>query len=635
VGFGYSTDFFLERQIDGEAVWTDNPDFGRRFFPPNLVRCTEPFNLPVLKPSGTLRVFVLGESAAMGDPDLKFGLPKMLEVLLRDRFPDRKFEVVNAAMVAITSHVILPIGEDCAKRQGDLWVIYMGNNEMIGPFGSASVFGARAPALAIVRASLWLKTTRFGQFLDTALYSVLKGRRTASEWTGMELMANQRVHYDSLAADKVYRHFQRNITDLLQTGARAGVPMVLCTVATNLRNCGPFASLHRLGLTASELADWEKAYTEGVALQDQGKFQDALNAYARASSIDTAFADLAFRQAECYRLLGRGQEALDCFSQARNHDSLQFRADDRINSLIRKSAQLFPERRLRLVDTDKLVKENSPLGLPGDEYFYEHVHLTPEGNYLLARAIVEQAAESLSLKSSRPWLSFSECLRELGLTDWNRFEALNVIYDRIQSAPFTGQLDHASQLKVLNERLDQYRLATKPAQLRREAGGVSLLVTRFPRDPDLRWNLAMLLENAGDPAGAEEQWRALVALQPQAALPALNLGRLLERQGRSLEALQYYRASLRGNAEDFPALYGMGCLCAQLDKTPEAIKHLNAAVRLKPASVEARLALAQALLHEPNRSGAETQLREVLRLDPTNTSARQALSQLTDGTTRN
>ncbi|MEI4861353.1 hypothetical protein Q8G41_27580, partial [Klebsiella pneumoniae] len=90
----------------------------------------------------------------------------------------------------------------------------------------------------------------------------------------------------------------------------------------------------------------------------------------------------------------------------------------------------------------------------------------------------------------------------------------------IQKPPFTTQLDHARRVQFIAQQLERYRLATKPAQVKREAAQVSQLVQRFPDDPDLRWNLAGLLESAGDTGLAEEQWRALTEWQPQAVLPA-------------------------------------------------------------------------------------------------------------------
>ena len=94
-------------------------------------------------------VLEVTESAAMGDPEPAFGASRYMETLLRDRFAKTDFEVVNVAFTAINSHVILPLARECAGHEGDLWIIYMGNNEMVGPFGAATVFGAKAPPLLL------------------------------------------------------------------------------------------------------------------------------------------------------------------------------------------------------------------------------------------------------------------------------------------------------------------------------------------------------------------------------------------------------------------------------------------------------------------------------------------------------
>jgi tetratricopeptide (TPR) repeat protein len=624
-GVGHPTGFFLEQQRDGRAVLTDNQAFGLRFFPPGLARYPRPFTIPAVKPADTLRIFVLGESAAMGDPDFKFGLPRMLEVLLGERFPDRHFEVVNTAMVAINSHVILPIARECARRQGDLWVIYMGNNEVIGPFGSASVFGAQAPTLPVVRAEIGLKATRLGELLDAGLRLARWGNRPLPEWGGMEMMANQKVRFDSPATTRVYRHFERNLTDILATGAQAGVPILLCTVPTNLRDCPPFASLHRPGLTAAELAEWQAAYDAGIAAEAQGGYAEALRVYEKADGIDGTFAELAFRQGRCRLALGRSGEAARDFARARDFDALQFRADGRINGIIRQAAGAFGARGVRLLDAEALFATNSPPGGPGAEFFYEHVHLTPEGNYLLARAVAAGVGRTLSLSEKGPWLSQAECLQALGFTEWNRLEALGVILERMDGPPFTQQVGHAAQLAAVRAAKERHRLASKPVQVRQEVRQVAQAVAHRPEDTDLRWNLAALLEIAGEVAGSEEQWRTLIRLQPQAALPCFNLAKLLEGAGRGAESLPLYRECLRINPDYFPARLALGRLCLRSGLLPEAVQQLRQAVGQKPRAVEPRVALAQALAQTQRMTAAADQWREVLRLDPDNATAREQL----------
>ncbi|MGA2656264.1 MAG: hypothetical protein ABSH34_01975, partial [Verrucomicrobiota bacterium] len=352
---------------------------------------------------------------------------------------------------------------------------------------------------------------------------------------------------------------------------------------------------------------------------------------ARAAQIDGEFADLAFRRAECSRLLGQDAEAAALFRLARDNDALQFRADGRINGIIRRAAAAFAARRVSLLDAEELFAANSEQGLPGAQYFYEHVHLTPEGNYLLARAVAEQAARALSLEASGQWVSQAECLRLLGFTDRNRYEALDVMRERLEGAPFTSQVGHARQLQRINEQLARYRLTGKPAQVRRDIQQVSEQVARHPQDPDLRWNLAALLENGGDAAGAEEQWRALIGLQPQAALPRINLAKLLEGRGRQTEAFTLYSEGLRINPEYYPARYALGLLCLRMDCLPEGIHHLELAVRQKPRSIEGRLAFGQALARANRPAAAEKQVLQILRLDPNNAPARALLDTLRQG----
>ena len=158
--YGYSTSFFKRVEDRGREYFINNDTFSLRFFPPELARWPETLKIPANKPADTTRIFVFGESAAMGDPQPAYGASRYLEVLLRERFPERKFEVINVSITAINSHVILPIARECAKHDGDLWIVYMGNNEMVGPFGAATVFGSRAPPLAMVRLNLAIQQAR-------------------------------------------------------------------------------------------------------------------------------------------------------------------------------------------------------------------------------------------------------------------------------------------------------------------------------------------------------------------------------------------------------------------------------------------------------------------------------------------
>ena len=67
-GYGYYTAYFLEVSGTEEVEVIPNDRFGQRFFPPGLARSPTPMKFSPDKPEGTYRIFLFGESAALGDP---------------------------------------------------------------------------------------------------------------------------------------------------------------------------------------------------------------------------------------------------------------------------------------------------------------------------------------------------------------------------------------------------------------------------------------------------------------------------------------------------------------------------------------------------------------------------------------
>ena len=108
-GVGFSTSLLVPCTVKGSPASCYNLFFATPYFPAGMVQTPRLYSIPATKPPGTYRIFVLGESAAMGDPDSAYGFSRYLEVMLRERFPSMKFEVVNTGSVAINSHVVLRI----------------------------------------------------------------------------------------------------------------------------------------------------------------------------------------------------------------------------------------------------------------------------------------------------------------------------------------------------------------------------------------------------------------------------------------------------------------------------------------------------------------------------------------------
>jgi hypothetical protein len=226
---------------------------------------------------------------------------------------------------------------------------------------------------------------------------------------------------------------------------------VVSTVGANLRDCAPFASLHRRDLAAADLAAWEDLVRRAEVLERDGQAERALELHLAAEAIDDRHAELQFRIARLLLATGDVEGARARFERARDLDALRFRPDRHIDGVIRAVAGAAGEG-VELVDGAAALAAASPDGLPGREVFWEHVHPTPKGNYLLARALlpaVERAMPDALRASARgEVLAQAECDRRLALTEHDVRRVASEVLTRLERAPFTNQLNHGEQVRA-------------------------------------------------------------------------------------------------------------------------------------------------------------------------------------------
>jgi tetratricopeptide (TPR) repeat protein len=619
-GYGYDTSFFRRIRIQGQDYYVPNDKFGYRFFPPALAREPSPQRMAVKKSPHTYRIFVFGESAALGDPEPSYGAWRYLQTLLRERFPGTDFEVVCVAMTAINSHAILPMARECARRDGDLWIIYMGNNEMVGPFGAGTVFGSRAPGVGLVRADLAVKTTKIGQLLNSLTQRWGIHSSTPKTWSGLNLFTEHQLRYDDPNRLRAYENFKRNLADILGAGHQAGVPIILSTVGSNLKDCAPFASLHASTLSETQQAEWDGIYQGGIALESAGDYQVALKQYAAAAALDPQYAELQFRLGSCDLALTNSAQALREFELARDYDTLAFRADTRINHIITDAADAYAGKGVYFLDAARMLAHNSPEQIPGNELFYEHVHLNFEGNYLLGRAFAEQTAKllprAIAAQGKNGWASAEFCDRRLAVSAWDRCRVWQKDFSVVSGPPFTEQLTHAATIKLCEEKLGELksRMDSETPEQTRQLYQQALALA--PTDGQLYWNYAQFLAARGALAQATEELRHVCELMPQ--LPGLYYvtAKLLIPQGKTDEAAEYFSRTLALQGNYVPALNGLGQILANRQKTKEAVAYFRHALRVDPDDVETDLNLGFLEQNRGNLKQAAVYYQQAARLQP-------------------
>ncbi|HEX7654200.1 MAG TPA: tetratricopeptide repeat protein [Verrucomicrobiae bacterium] len=619
-GYGYPTGFFRPLTIDRRDYLVQNDQFGYRFFPPDLARTPATLRLAPNKPAATYRIFIFGESAALGDPEPAYGAGRYLEVLLRARYPQAHFEVINTAMTAINSHALLPIARDCAGLHGDLWIIYAGNNEMVGPFGAATVFGMKAPPVRWVRLNLALQATRLGQLATAAGRRLHATGKAPAVWGGMSMFTGNELLAEDPRREVVYRNFDCNLRDMLRTGLESGAQVLLCTMPVNEADCPPFASgvSPRLGPTASNQV--MQALAAGKALAAAGDHGGAVKAYQSVETLTPACADLAYATATSLAQLHQWSAARSYYQKAVDWDELPFRADSRINEIIRNAAKTQANSAVTLLESETPLTGGQTNVVPGNEVFYEHVHLNFNGNYRLARAWAEEVARTLPTQlkqgGGQGWAEQPACEQSLALTPFDRAEVQAEVIRRFQLAPLSHLANQGEELKRYQAQLAQAQAATHEISAEQIQTYYREALAAAPADNYLLEHYATCLQDQQQWPAAAEQWQKYRAAYPQDHTAYYQLGRIAIRQQDLVTARSQLQQAVAIHPSFSPGWFELGNAAAAAGDYQGSLAEFDQALKYDPGYAAAWFAKGLALAMLGNKNEAMLHYRQAVKYDP-------------------
>jgi tetratricopeptide (TPR) repeat protein len=617
-GYGYPTGFFKQTEINGKRVLINNRLFGLRFFPESLLREAEPFAFSKNKPDGCRRIFVLGSSAAQGDPDPTFGFSRILEVMLRRCYPTLRFEVINTAMTASNSHVALPIAKDCCTANPDFLVLYLGNNEVIGPFGAGTMLTPVFSNINVIRARIAVQSTRIGQLFTAVQRRGSRNEAVPESWGGMEMFLLNQIRSNSPALEKVYANYERNLLDMCRAATDAGAPAIVCTVPVNLKDSPPFASLYREGLSASELSAWDSLYKAGIALEQAGDLGGAAQKYAAAIGIDSLFAEAHFRLARCLEARGQFDRAKVAYERACNQDALLFRATKRINAIIREVSSR-RELPLHVADVERRFEELSAHETPGRELFWDHVHLNFAGNYYAAQsvffALEKILREKQSLEKTDSLPSLDQCAKEIVYSTWDEWHIASIMKERFEKPPFSNQAYHREQMDLLTHECSSLQKALTPAALDSIAEAHRNALERQPDDWRLRLKLCNLLEARRRYPEAIDNYQRILSQLPHIARAQSNMGAVFSLMGLRARAIAHYKTALTINPLDLTTLNSLGVELAKTGRTAEAAECFTKAFHFYPQYLSAHLNFANLLSEDKRFDEAKLHFDRALSLD--------------------
>ncbi|TVQ63128.1 MAG: hypothetical protein EA378_02215 [Phycisphaerales bacterium] len=405
------------------AVDPDRPELGRvvttstegpgSFFYMNRDRpgTIELFSFVTPKPERTFRVMLFGESAIKGFPQPPaFSAGAFLREMLADAMPERDVEVLNFGTTAIASYPVLEILREAVAFEPDVVIVYCGNNEFYGAFGVASLNrGARSPGA--MRAQRWFQTRGIGQAIGDWRGRVVRARQDAEAdgaRTLMETMVGQSfIGVDSPLREAAVRNLSHNLREMAAACDAIGVPMLLCTLASNERDMAPLGEPDWGDADQAVRAKGEAALVRVRSGELSPREAVDLLTEAHLAAIDHSLLSFFLGRASLALLEAEGSANLDqevlysrYFEDATRDDTMPWRPNWHTDQAIREVAE---KTSAMLVDVLAAFREASPGKAVGWELMDDHVHFSLEGQQLLARtlagAVLER--EGLSERASR------------------------------------------------------------------------------------------------------------------------------------------------------------------------------------------------------------------------------------------
>jgi len=635
-GYGHPTAAFVKCQVNGRSVYRSNNKFGWSFFPPEIARELSPFVVYGDKSADSYRIFILGESAAWGVPDPSYNFGRILHVMLRQQYPSVNFEIFTVATAAINSHCIVQIAKDCAKLKPDLFVVYAGNNEVVGPYGAGTIFSPLSKNLFIIRMGLAIKATRLGQLMMSLTELASRAKTKQETWEGIEMFIGNQIRRDDKQMPYVYSHFRDNLEDIIRITQKSGAKVIVSTVAVNLKDCPPLGSLHKANFSNEQKQQFDSLYQKGVWLEETGgDIKGAIDKYLAAAEIDDTYAELHFRIGRCEWNLGQFDKARQRYVQALELDTLRFRADSSINQIVREVSENRQPQGIYFVDTAEVFEKESPHNCPGFESFFEHVHFNFPGNYLLARTVFDKVEQILPdrIKTQKAGdaaiPSEDVCAKQLAFTAYDRARVAQTILGVISNTqPFTNQAYHKEivdfwkqKVEHLNREIDRMAFASALEQYEQA-------INLDKNDRCLRVNFAEFLQAHKNLPAAVKQYRTVIEQIPYDHQSLVALATMEAKVGDADQAMKHALMAIKAMPTDLIANYLAGALYQTKGQYKKAQKYMAEAIRLNPKLIPACTSMGKILIEQGKTEQAEQIYRKGIETNPDNPSLHVELASL-------
>ena len=375
----------------GEQLCIVEPAASKPYFFANPTRpgYAEQSSFIMPKPKDTLRIFIIGESAAKGYPQPRnLAMSEFLQTMLGDILPQKRVEVINLGTTAVASFPLVYQVQDALRYQPDWFVFYVGNNEFFGAYGTASINAAGTMPLWALKL---MRATR-GLALVQAVESVVRAGADENR-TLMEQMIGQTfIACDSPLREAAARNLQANLGDMVDQVKAAGVAALVCTTASNESGLAPLGQDDVSNLSGASLEEFNELLRQAAACSSAQSVQ-AVELLGKAALLAPRSALTQFMLANAQANAGDLVAARKAFLLARDLDTMPWRPISVTEQAIRETAAA---RGVLLCDIAFKFRNMSARGATDWELLDDHVHPSLQGQVQAARAMAQDVALAIA-----------------------------------------------------------------------------------------------------------------------------------------------------------------------------------------------------------------------------------------------
>lgn len=348
--------------------------------------------IPMPKPQGTLRIFVLGGSTVFG---LYVGdmaaFPKRLEQELRDRL-DQEVNVINLGAPGLSSSRVAGLQERVLRLDPDLIIVYTGHNELLGG-------GTPAPGWIVDVRQLLVSRSTFVAWLDYLLLATTRSftelseadaRRRAREARVRDVTSVARAERAAVEAgdlERARREYERALGTMVGRARAAGVSQLFLLPVANL----VYPPVPGPGPADAASARADSLAREANAAVRGARHAEALGLIDRAAELALGDATIRYQRGLALLYFGRTEAGIAELERARDLDAQQHRISSELEAAF---VDAMTQWGGTWLDLRGNFRTRAAL-VRSEQLFIDHVHPTALGHQRLADAILPAVVELL------------------------------------------------------------------------------------------------------------------------------------------------------------------------------------------------------------------------------------------------